>query len=523
MAQVGAAPWLIRLVLELYARQRENKVVNAGFAVLGRRGDAEAVAALVRLRRGTRDRGEQTQIEKAIDEASRAAGLSAGELTEQTVPDAGLDGRRERRVTAGGVTAVLALGDDGKVTLAWEKDGGRTAKPPADTDADVVRRMKRAVADLRKLVSAERDRLEELPIDDREWPLTTWRQRYRDHPVTGRLVHRLLWTVVDGDRSVVGLPAAGGGFTLADGTAYEPGADARIRPWHPVHADPDDVRAWRDRIMTLELVQPFKQAFREVYLLTPAEERTRVYSNRFAGHVLRYPQTFALMKERRWATNYLGPWDSGYDGQARREFASHGLRAVFFHQPATDDGRYGVDFCATDQVRFERRQGRNWTAVPLADVPAVVLSEAMRDVDLFVGVTSIAVDPTWADRGQDRFHAYWCDTALGALTALGQVRRQVLEHVVPKLRIRDRARLDGNYLVVDGSRHTYRIHLGSGNILMSPNDRYLCIVTSRKTRTPGVRFLPFDGDEMLAVILSKALMLADDHRITDPTILAQIN
>ncbi|WP_338699746.1 hypothetical protein V2W30_24410 [Streptomyces sp. Q6] len=36
------------------------------------------------------------------------------------------------------------------------------------------------------------------------------------------------------------------------------------------------------------------------------------------------------------------------------------------------------------------------------------------------------------------------------------------------------------------------------------------------------RCLPFEGDRTLAVVLSKALMLADDTKITDPTILSQI-
>ena len=35
--------------------------------------------------------------------------------------------------------------------------------------------------------------------------------------------------------------------------------------------------------------------------------------------------------------------------------------------------------------------------------------------------------------------------------------------------------------------------------------------------------LPFEGDRVLAIILSKAFLLADDHKITDKTILTQIN
>jgi hypothetical protein len=35
-------------------------------------------------------------------------------------------------------------------------------------------------------------------------------------------------------------------------------------------------------------------------------------------------------------------------------------------------------------------------------------------------------------------------------------------------------------------------------------------------------FLPFEGDGALSLILSKAFMLADDRKITDPTIRRQI-
>ena len=45
---------------------------------------------------------------------------------------------------------------------------------------------------------------------------------------------------------------------------------------------------------------------------------------------------------------------------------------------------------ASDIDLFEINEA--FAAVPLRDVPPVVLSEAMRDVDLFVGVTSIAAD-----------------------------------------------------------------------------------------------------------------------------------
>ncbi|MDH6142458.1 hypothetical protein P3T35_004480 [Kitasatospora sp. GP30] len=68
----------------------------------------------------------------------------------------------------------------------------------------------------------------------------------------------------------------------------------------------------------------------------------------------------------------------------------------------------------------------------------------------------------------------------------------------------------------------YKIHLGSGNILVSPNDQYLCIVPKANPAAQQTGCLPFEGDRMLAVVLSKAMLPADDTKITDPTILSQL-
>ena len=161
----------------------------------------------------------------------------------------------------------------------------------------------------------------------------------------------------------------------------------------------------------------------------------------------------------------------------------------------------------------------------MIEVPAPVFSEVMRDVDLFVGVASIASDPAWRDRGEARqYDEYWTSQSFGDLSASAATRRDVLSRLLPRLKIRDRCELDGRYLKVRGDLRSYRIHLGSANILMEPNDQYLCIVPDRSHRNSDTRgvFLPFEGDTMLAVILSKAFMLAEDTEIKDPGIVTQI-
>ena len=100
----------------------------------------------------------------------------------------------------------------------------------------------------------------------------------------------------------------------------------------------------------------------------------------------------------------------------------------------------------------------------------------------------------------------------------------ILERLLPRLKkIRDKSEIDGKFLRVKGSFRTYKIHIGSGNILMEPNDQYLCIVPSRSSSSPTDKlFIPFEGDRGLSIVLSKAFMLAEDEKITDSTITSQI-
>ena len=148
----------------------------------------------------------------------------------------------------------------------------------------------------------------------------------------------------------------------------------------------------------------------------------------------------------------------------------------------------------------------------------------MRDVDLFVGVTSVGNDPSWSDGGpQGRYVDYWNHYSFGELGATAQTRKLILQKLVPRLKIRDRCSFDDRFLVVRGDIRTYKIHLGSSNILMEPNDQYLCIVPSQTGKTAAEAvYLPFEGDGRLSVILSKAFLLADDAHIDDQSIVHQI-
>jgi hypothetical protein len=133
-------------------------------------------------------------------------------------------------------------------------------------------------------------------------------------------------------------------------------------------------------------------------------------------------------------------------------------------------------------------------------------------------------DPQWQDNGGlPQYRAYWTSYSFGDLSEVAKTRQTILQNLIPRLKIRSQTRVEGKFVIVKGQLRTYKIHIGSTNILMEPNDQYLCIVPSRATdQSMNNIFLPFEGDKGLSVILSKAFLLADDTHITDPTITSQI-
>ena len=189
----------------------------------------------------------------------------------------------------------------------------------------------------------------------------------------------------------------------------------------------------------------------------------------------------------------MGSWDGGGDTTPTLASTSGGTFAHEYWLTGGEIEDQGLGsgvatHVMTDQVRFYADDSTR--PMNLDQVTALALSEVMRDVDLFVGVASSAT--TRSRRRRYR-------RPLPRLLARVFVRRPVRDHRRPS----STSSRSSFHLEDQGQGQTHRpvprrrgqaapskIHLGSGNILMTPNDQYLCIVPDRSRphgRLPPVR------------------------------------
>ena len=217
-----------------------------------------------------------------------------------------------------------------------------------------------------------------------------------------------------------------------------------------------DWHLWQRECFAAERIQPFKQVFRELYVLTDAERTEPLRSLRYAGHQVNPRQALALLGGRGWVNH---PEEG-----VRRTFHDAGLTAELgflggVFTPAEVEGLTIEDVC------FVRRG--EWAPLPLAEVPPRIFSEVMRDLDLVVSVA----------------HRGGVDPEASASTV--EMRANLLRETCELLGI-ENVRVKGSHAMIDGELGRYSLHLGSTVVHRQPGGAALHRAGPRPATRPAV-------------------------------------
>ena len=260
---------------------------------------------------------------------------------------------------------------------------------------------------------------------------------------------------------------------------------------HPYHIYKDGHWSEYQKILFEKgVIQPFKQVFRELYVKTD-EEMEMLDSRRYSGNQIQPKKTMAALKSRRWVCDIE-------DGLQKIYYKENIVATIYamadWFSPAD------IEAPTLEWVAFYDRKTSKRKKIK--DIPDIIFSEVMRDVDLAVSVAHAgSVDP---------------ETSHSTI----EMRAALLGFTLPLFKLSN-VKVEKNHAHIKGKYGNYSVHLGSGVVHKMGGTMINILPVHSQHR--GKIFLPFaDEDPKTAEILTKVLFLAQDSKIKDPSILSQL-
>ncbi|MCI9227334.1 MAG: DUF4132 domain-containing protein [Dorea sp.] len=390
----------------------------------------------------------------------------------------------------------ISVDENGKSSLNCRKDGKKLKSVPAKYKKnETVKKYQEMNKQLKEQYSRTKQMMEQAMEDGTDFEVWEFLE-LRKNPVVRPIVEFLVVKLSDHGNGPI---SADGkmGFLTEDGIEDDSGNVTPVKPDGKILiAHPFDLYAsghWHEYQKLLferKIRQPFKQVFRELYLKL-GEELEKTESRLFAGNQIQPQKTAGTLRGRRWVADYE-------DGLQKVYYKENIVACIYamadWFTPSD------IEAPALEWVAFyDRKTGQ---PKKLKEIPDVIYSEVMRDVDLAVSVA----------------HAGGVDPETSHSTV--EMRRAIAQCNLDLFKIRN-VRLEGSHAMIDGKLGRYSVHLGSGVVHQIGNSMLFVVPVHSQHR--GRIFLPFiDDDPKTAEIMSKILLFAEDTKIKDPSILEQI-
>jgi HEAT repeat protein len=438
-----------------------------------------------------RQASEKLAVAIGMENLARTAGYADPQRLEWTMEVEAVRDLAEGPVLVEveGVRVSLSIDDLGEPELVVSKNGKQLKAVPAAVKKD------EGIADLldrrhklNRQTSRMRQSLEQAMCRGDGFRAEEIWDLFR-HPILRVMLEQLIFVSPAG----MGYPVENGrALYIYSGRQIPVAPQDELRIAHPLDLLESGVwHLWQHECFIAERIQPFKQVFRELYILTAAEKEDGNLSLRYAGQQVNPRQALALFGSRGWVANL--------EEGVHKTFHSLGISArVGFLQGVFTPVE--VEGLTLEDVAFTQRG--NWQPLPLEKVEPRIFSEVMRDLDLVVSVAHAGgVDP---------------EASVSSIEA-----REALVRETCSLLNLQNVRLKDRHAIIAGRLANYTIHLGSAVVHKQPGGA-LCIIPVHSQQR-GRLFLPFvENDPKSAEVVSKVILLAKDSQIKDPTILEQI-
>ncbi len=387
-----------------------------------------------------------------------------------------------------GIILTLFLDESGKAEILVTKDGKELKSVPAKLKKhEIVLALTAFKKTLTEQYRRTKKMLEEAMENGTAFTMREISELC-EHPVVYPMLQKLVFLCESENES--GFPI-NGGLTDAKGVFCPLAEDEALVIAHPSHLFKRGIwREYQACLFEKQIKQPFRQVFRELYIKTE-DEKGKNESLRYVGNQIQPKKTLAALKSRRWVADIE-------DGLQKVYYKENIVARIYaladWFSPAD------IEAPTLEWVCFEDR--KTGQSLPIDEIPDVIFSEVMRDVDLAVSVA----------------HAGGVDPEASHSTI--EMREAILSFALPLFGVKN-VTFENQRAVIKGTLADYTVHLGSG--VVHQLGAAMIPVLPVHSQHKGRIFLPFvDDDPKTAEIISKILFFADDQSIQDPGILSLI-
>lgn len=227
---------------------------------------------------------------------------------------------------------------------------------------EALKYLKSHQKEIENQIKTQLQRIEKYYYSDNSWDIEYWLSRYLNHAFIGIISKELYWTLSRDNHSIVTKINAESQIEDLDGKVVNPLEYETVKLWHPLHK----VEGTKPK----DSSQPFKQWGRETY--------TVAFLREVEGKILRKDVLSQLCKSRNWTSSN-----------------NHN-----FKLPSTDikveltledriDGTRSLSNTSANMIFRGIQFTNKKTSINISEIDEVLLSEILRDVDLFVSKSEL--------------------------------------------------------------------------------------------------------------------------------------
>ncbi|WP_028973682.1 WGR and DUF4132 domain-containing protein [Spirochaeta cellobiosiphila] len=385
-------------LIRTWPGESQHQRAVTGLRVLEAIGSDTALMVINGIARKVKFAGIKKNAAKVIQSIAKKRGLTAEALEDRIIPDCGLDNKGTRFFDYGNRGFTVSLDKDLKPVVKNE-EGKALANLPKPNKKDDQEKAKEALANWKLIKKQIKDtakiqatRLEQAMVIGRKWTVDEFVRFFIKHPLMRHISTRILWKAINTNDKTDQL------FRITEELEITNEEDDvitldsfnQIILIHPLEMTKEEKQSWGQIFSDYEIIPPFNQIGRQVYLLEDSEkELLRI--ERYKDIKLPAPTLVFGLEKAGWIRG-VG-LDAGSFDEHSRYFPSSNITVI-----ATYDGAVGMGYIeAEEKVNFNyiyfvkgqrepdgyyESDKKKKDLLSLNEVPPMIISEVISDISL---------------------------------------------------------------------------------------------------------------------------------------------